>query len=351
MMTFLQIQNYKQLKSIEMKAFQIFKYNKTNLTASMVEIEQPRINSNEVLIEVKAAGVNPLDNMIIRGEVKLITPYSFPLTLGNECSGVIAQVGKDVCGFAIGDKVFTRLPTHQIGAFAQYVATPASAVAHMPQGMSFIEAASIPLTALTAYQALELLTPQEGKSIFISGGSGGLGAMAIPLAKARKLFVYTNGNKESQERVLGLGADRYLDYRKEDYLRVLPPVDYVIDSLGGKELHKQMKLLKEGGKLISLRGLPNGNFAKRFGLPLWKQWLFSLVSHRLVQEAQQQKATYEFIFVKSNGIQLSNITQLIEKQNIQASVDKVFPFEQTNNALLKVAQGGSSGKVVLNFEN
>lgn len=332
-----------------MKAFQIFGYNKDSLITQKVEIRRPDIKPDEVLIEVKAAGVNPLDNMIIRGDVKLITPYNFPLTLGNECSGVIVQVGEEIRNFTIGDRVFTRLPTDRIGAFAEYVATPASAVARMPQGLTFVEAASIPLTALTAYQALDLIHPKPGATIFISGGSGGLGAMAVPLAKAFGLTVYTNGNEKSRERMLALGVDQYLDYRKEDYLAVLPPVDYILDSLGGKELNKQMKLLKEGGKIVSLRGLPNGSFAKRFGLPWWKQCLFSLVAVPLDREVRKRKGTYDFLFVESNGSQLTKITQLMEQQDIRPSIDKVFTFEQTNEALAKVAQAGSIGKVVLSF--
>ena len=332
-----------------MKAFQLFKYNPTDIRLQKVEIDRPHIRPNEVLIAVKAAGVNPLDNLITRGDVKLITPYRFPLTMGNECAGLITEVGAEVRGFSAGEMVFTRLPTNQIGAFAEYVAVPASAVARMPQGLDFVQAASIPLTALTAYQALELMAPKAGECIFISGGSGGLGAMAIPLAKARGLVVYTNGNEKSRERVLALGADRYLDYRQEDYLKTLPPVEYVLDSVGNKELSRQIQLLKEGGTIVSLRGLPNGRFAKRFGLPKWKQCLFSLAAFRLDREARARKATYEFLFVESNGRQLDEVSRLIEKQAIRPSIDKVFAFEQTNEALVKVAQGGSAGKVVLSF--
>ncbi len=334
-----------------MKAFQIFKHDKNNIKTEYTEVECPNIKPDEVLIEVKAAGVNPLDNMITRGEVKLVTPYHFPLTMGNECSGIIVQIGRNVCNFAVGDKVFVRLPTRQIGAFAEYVAAPASSVAQMPRGLDFVEAAAIPLTALTAYQALELMQPKPGESIFISGGSGGLGAMAIPLAKARGLVVYTNGNKESCERVLALGADRYLDYRQEDYLEVLPSVNYVLDSLGGKELSRQMQLLKQGGKIVSLRGLPNGRFAKRFGLPLWKQCLFSLAAFHLNREARKKKVSYEFLFVESNGEQLAEVARLIEKHGIRPSIDKIFAFEQTNEALAQLARGRSTGKVVLHLSD
>lgn len=185
-----------------MKAFQLQQYDKKNLALNCVDLPRPQVAPNEVLIEVKAAGVNPLDNMITRGDVKIITPYELPQTMGNECAGVIVEVGSEVSDFAVGDAVFSRLPISRPGAFAEYVAVPADAVARMPEGLSFEEAASIPLTALTAYQALDLLEAKPGSSIFISGGSGGLGAMAIPLAKARGLKVYTNGNSASRERVM-----------------------------------------------------------------------------------------------------------------------------------------------------
>lgn len=329
-----------------MKAFQLQQYDKKNLALNCVDLPRPQVAPTEVLIEVKAAGVNPLDNMITRGDVKMITPYALPQTMGNECAGVIVEVGSEVSDFAVGDAVFARLPISRPGAFAEYVAVPADAVARMPEGLSFEEAASI---SLTAYQALDLLEAKPGSSIFISGGSGGLGAMAIPLAKARGLKVYTNGNSASRERVMALGADRYLDYREEDYLEVLEPVDYVLDSLGGKELERQMQLLRRGGKIVSLRGMPNGRFAQRFGLPTWKRWLLALAAFGVERKARQLGVSYEFLFVQSNGRQLAEVSRLIGEKGIQPSVGQVFPFAETNDALRKVASGGASGKVVLTF--
>ena len=329
-----------------MKAFQLQQYDKKNLALNCVDLPRPQVAPTEVLIEVKAAGVNPLDNMITRGDVKMITPYALPQTMGNECAGVIVEVGSEVSDFAVGDAVFSRLPISRPGAFAEYVAVPADAVARMPEGLTFEEAASIPLTA---YQALDLLEVKPGSSIFISGVSGGLGAMAIPLAKARGLKVYTNGNSASRGRVMALGADRYLDYREEDYLEVLEPVDYVLDSLGGKELERQMQLLRRGGKIVSLRGMPNGRFAQRFGLPTWKRWLLALAAFGVERKARQLGVSYEFLFVQSNGRQLAEVSRLIGEKGIQPSVGQVFPFAETNDALRKVASGGASGKVVLSF--
>jgi oxidoreductase, zinc-binding len=333
-----------------MKAIQIFKYNKQDISATLVEIAKPAIQADEVLVRIKAAGVNPLDNKITRGGVKMLVPHQLPLTMGHEFAGIVEEVGSQVQGLSVGDKVYGLMPTIKAGAFAEWAAVPASILAPMPEGLSYTEATSIPLTALTAYQALDLMQVQAGKTIFISGGSGGFGAMAIPLAKARGLVVYTSGNAASRERVLALGADRYFDYRTEDYLQELKQVDYVIDSVGGAELSKQMKLLSSGGRIVSLNGMPNGRFARSFGLSKWKQWLLSLVGLSLDRQAKRVGATYDFLFVQANGSQLKRITELIEKLGICPTISKVFTLEQTNEALESIDKSSSLGKTVLTLE-
>lgn len=220
-----------------------------------------------MLVKIKAAGVNPLDNMIIRGEVRLIVPYKFPLIMGNEFCGVVDKVGRSVVNFAVGDRVYGRMPLKKIGAFAEYAAVDQNAIAKVPEYLSDGEAASVPLTALTELQAFELMNVRPGKTVFISGGTGSLGAMAIPIAKSPGLLVITNGSRENKERVIRLGADRFIDYRSEDYSKALSNVDYVLDTLGERELEKEFGILKCGGSLVSLRGLPNGEFAVRTGMP------------------------------------------------------------------------------------
>ena len=333
-----------------MKAIQIFKYNKQDISATLVEIAKPDIQADEVLVRIKAAGVNPLDNKITRGGVKMLVPHKLPLTMGHEFAGIVEEVGSQVRGLSAGDKVYGLMPTIKAGAFAEWAAVPASILAPMPEGLSYTEATSIPLTALTAYQALDLMQVQAGKTIFISGGSGGFGAMAIPLAKARGLIVYTSGNAASRERVLALGADRYFDYRTEDYLQELKQVDYVIDSVGGAELSKQIKLLSSGGRIVSLNGMPNGRFARSFGLPKWKQWLLSLVGLSLDRQAKRVGATYDFLFVQANGSQLKRITELIEKLGIRPTISKVFTLEEANEALQSIDKSSSLGKTVLTLE-
>ena len=330
-----------------MKAVQIDKYSKAVDSIKIREVNIPEIKPDEVLVKVKSVGINPVDNMITRGEVKLITPYSFPLTIGNELAGIIEKIGERVIEFKEGDRVFSRLPTNKIGAFAEYVAINKKDLAKIPEYLSFNEAAAIPLTALTAYQALNILQLKLGETLFISGGSGGFGAMAVPLAKARGIKVITNGSLENKERVLALGAEQFLDYKTEDYAQLLHDVDGVIDTIGGKETEKQFSILKQGGKLVSLKGMPNGRFAKKMGLPLWKQWIFGFAGRSFDNMAKKRNQEYHFIFVQSSGEQLSEIAKVLEENQIKPSIDSIYSFEDIAKALVKVDKGSSKGKTIV----
>ena len=330
-----------------MKAVQIDNYSKTIDSVKIREVSIPEIKPDEVLIRVKSVGINPVDNMITRGEVKLITPYSFPLTIGNELAGVIEKTGEKVIEFKEGDRVFSRLPTNKIGAFAEYIAINKKDLAKIPEYLSFNEAAAIPLTALTAYQALDILQLKSGETLFISGGSGGFGAMAVPLAKARGIKVITNGSLENKERVLALGAEQFLDYKTEDYAQLLHDVDGVIDTIGGKDTEKQFSILKQGGKLVSLKGMPNGRFAKKMGLPLWKQWVFGFAGRSFDNMAKKRNQEYHFIFVQSSGEQLSEIAKVLEENQIRPSIDSIYSFEDIAKALVKVDKGSSRGKTIV----
>ena len=330
-----------------MKVVQIDNYSKTIDSVKIREINIPEIKPDEVLVRVKSVGINPVDNMITRGEVKLITPYSFPLTIGNELAGVIEKTGEKVTEFKEGDRVFSRLPTDKIGAFAEYVAINKKDSAKIPEYLSFNEAAAIPLTALTAYQALDILQVKSGETLFISGGSGGFGAMAVPLAKARGIKVITNGSLENKERVLALGAEQFLDYKTEDYAQLLHDVDGVIDTIGGKDTEKQFSILKQGGKLVSLKGMPNGRFAKKMGLPLWKQWVFGFAGRSFDNMAKKRNQEYHFIFVQSSGEQLSEIAKVLEENQIRPSIDSIYSFEDIAKALVKVDKGSSRGKTIV----
>lgn len=331
-----------------MKAALHTQYHK-NITLEIKEIEKPTIQTNEVLVKVLTAGVNPLDNMISKGEVKLIVPYKLPQVAGNEMVGIVEEIGHNVTNFQKGDRVFARLPLNHIGAFSEYVAIDENALANVPDYLTDVEAAAVPLTALTIMQALDLMSVQAGKTIFISGGTGGVGGMAIPIAKAKGLTVITNGDGINAERVLQLGADQFIDYKTQDYTTILSDIDYVLDTLGGQETEKQMSIMAKNGHIVSLRALPNGAFAKRMNLPKWKQCLFHFAGKKFDKMAAKYGVNYDFIFVESNGAQLQEVANILEKGQIKPSIDTVFSFEDVNLALEKIASQKSKGKTVIHF--
>ena len=330
-----------------MKAIQIDRYQKGNVKVALREIAVPEIGTKDLLVRVKAAAVNPLELLIAHGDVKLIVPYKFPLTLGNEMSGIVEKVGSEVNNFKVGDRVFARLPINNIGAFAEYVAVNENAVAKTPDYLSDIETAAVPLTALTAEQALDILNLKPDSSLFISGGSGSFGSMAIPLATARNLKVITSGGARAKERTMQLGVSRYFDYRSENYAEHLKDIDGAIDSLGDKELPRLFSILKNGAPLVSLKGMPNSRFAQSFGLPLWKQWLFKLAGMKNERLASKRNQHYHFIFVTANGKQLQKATAIIEANKIRPEIGNVYTLEQAEEALQDVASHSSQGKVII----
>ncbi len=336
-----------------MKVAQITKYSKDPADFHLVinEVEIPEIKENEVLIKVKAAGVNPVDLLIASGRIKLIHDYNFPLTLGNELSGVIERVGNKVKTYKIGDNIMTRLPIANIGAFAEYVAVDSEAIAFMPTHLSYVEAAAVPLTGLTSYQVLnDVLKAQSGESVFLPGGSGGLGAMVIPIAKQMGLKVITSGGESARERLLLMGVEQFINYKEQNYVDSLSNINYVIDTLGPKEFEQELKILKPQGKIVSLKGVPNYRFAVENGYPLWKKMLFKLAGSKYDRMAANQNKSYHFFFVKENGAQLQIVADILQSNEIKSTIDSVYHFSQIKQALAKVAHGHAQGKVVVSFE-
>lgn len=331
-----------------MKAVQISGYSKT-IDTVLQDIPQPQISDSEVLIQVKAAAVNPLELLLLTGSVKLIQDYTMPLTLGNECSGIVEKVGSKVTGFQKGDRVYTRLPLNKIGAFAEYVAVDSQAVAKMPQGYDFNTAAAIPLTGLTAYQAIvEELEAKPGETLLIPGGSGSFGQMAVPIAKALGLHVMVTGNARAKEQFLSMGVDRYIDYQQENYWEELSDIDHVIDTLGASQFEHELAVLKKGGRLVSLRTGPNKAFAVKNHFSGFKRLLFTLAGSKYDKAAEKQGKEYRFLFVRSNGAQLKKITQIVEQQQISPAVDsRVFSLSQVNEALQLISKGPINGKVII----
>ena len=333
-----------------MKAVQIDRYAK-EIRPVVREIPTPGIGSTEVLVKVKAAAVNPLELLILTGSVKLIQDYPMPLTLGNECAGVVEQVGSRVIGFKKGDKVYTRLPLAKIGAFAEYVAVDQNALAPMPQGYDFTTAAAIPLTGLTAWQGItEELEAKPGSTLLIPGGSGSFGQMAVPIAKALGLRVIVTGNSRARESILAAGAERYLDYQKENYWEVLSGVDYVIDALGPGEFQRELSVLKPGGRVLSLRTGPNKTFALKNHFGAAKRLLFTAAGAKYDRAARKQGKEYRFIFVHAGGAQLRKITRIVEQNHIVPATDpRTFTLDTAGQALELVQKGPTSGKVLITF--
>lgn len=297
-----------------MRAAQVQKYSKI-IHVELNDVNIPQINSHEVLVKVKAAGVNPLDILNLNGSVRMIADYKLPLTLGNELSGVIEAVGDDVLNFKVGDPVYTRLPLNKIGAFAEYAAVNEDALSIMPENLSFIEAAAVPLTALTAYQALhDVLHVQPNKKLFIPGGTGGFGAMAIPIAKSLGLFVITSGSERGRSRILSIGADQFINYKAENYANILSDIDYVIDTLGTKEIKAELGILKSQGKLVSLKAGPNYRFAVDNHFPMWKKALFGLVGARLDSLARRIKMNIAFYLCKPMEVNYKKSLNLLKKK-------------------------------------
>ena len=333
-----------------MKAAQIKRYSK-RIGLAVNDIPVPEIGDDEILIRLKAAAVNPVDMLNLTGAVRLIQDYKTPLTLGNECAGIVEKAGRHVTRFQPGDRVYSRLPVSSLGAFAEYVAVPALAAARMREGLDFAAAAAIPLTGLTAYQAItEELCAKPGETVFIPGGSGSFGQMAIPIAKALGLRVIVSGNARAKDALLSVGADRYIVYTEENYWETLSGVDYVIDALGEKEFDHELSVLKENGILLSLRGIPNGAFAQKNSFPLIKRFLFTLAGAKYDRKAKRQAKAYRFLFVRADGAQLEKVTQIVEANHIVPKIDpREFDLSQINDALQLVAGGHMNGKVILRF--
>ncbi len=331
-----------------MKAAQIKKYTK-GIKVSVNEVFIPEPNENEVIIKVMAAAVNPLDILQLTGSVRLIQDYRMPLTLGNECSGIVEKTGNNVKDFRVGDRVYTRLPINRIGAFAEYVTVDYQALAKMPSGYDFVTAAAIPLAGLTAYQGLvEELEVQAGKTLLITGASGSFGQVAVPIAKSMGLRVIVTGNTRSKDKLLKMGADQYIDYKKENYWEVLSDVDYVIDTLGANEFEHELSVLKKGGRLLSLRTAPNRMFAKRNGFPWLKRVLFTLAGSKFDSAARKQGKEYRFMFVRSSGEQLKLVTEIVEKYYIMPDIEsRTFSLSQVNEALELMANGKLNGKIII----
>jgi NADPH:quinone reductase-like Zn-dependent oxidoreductase len=330
-----------------MKAFIIDRYSKKD-PMRLGEIPEPELRDDDVLIQVHASGLNVLDSKIKRGEFKLILPYRMPLVLGHDVAGIVRRVGPKVREFKVGDEVYSRPADHRIGTMAEFIAVNEDDVAPKPNNITMEEAASIPLVGLTAWQALvERAQLKKGQKVLIQAGSGGVGTFAIQLAKYLGATVATTTSSANTELVKSLGADIVIDYKKDDFAKVLQNYDVVLHSQGNTVLDKSLRVLKPGGTLISISGPPDPAFANGIRAPWFVSLIVRLLSSGIRNKAARRGLTYAFLFMRANGHQLREITRLIDAGYIHPVMDRVFPFESSNEAPRYVETGRAKGKVVI----
>ncbi|AYG78048.1 2-haloacrylate reductase [Streptomyces hundungensis] len=333
-----------------MKAFMVEKYgDQAGMRAA--EAPDPQVGADDVLVKIHAAGVNPLDLRIRNGDFKTFLPYRLPLILGNDLAGTVVRVGPSVTRFAVGDEVYARPDKDRIGTFAELIAVHQEDLAPIPATLTMTEAASLPLVALTAWQALvERARVQPGQKVLVHAGAGGLGSIAVQLAKALGAHVATTVSTAKVDLARDLGADVVIDYRTQDFEEVLNGYDVVLDSLGGENLAQSLRVLKPGGTAISVAGPPDPAFARELGANPVLRLAMTALSSKTRRQAKRLGVTYSFLFMKASGDQLRELTPLIDTGKVRPVVDRAFPFDETLQAMEYVEKGrAKAGKVVVSM--
>ncbi|MDD2341487.1 MAG: NADP-dependent oxidoreductase [Tolumonas sp.] len=330
-----------------MKALILKRYGKSD-QIDFADIPRPTIKDDELLVQVHAAGLNPIDCMIPKGSFKPILRYQLPITVGSDLAGVVLEVGSRVTRFKVGDAIFASLFDLPHGALAEFAVVPESAAAMKPASLDFVQAASIPMVGLTSWQALkEKAQLRAGQKVFIPAGSGGIGTFAIQLAKYLGATVATTTSTRNVDLVSRLGADEVIDYKSQAFEEILQGYDVVLGTLRGDSIEKSLRILKPNSRVISLIGPPDVAFARARGMNFLMQFVFGLISRKIIRKAEKHRADYSFMFVQPNGQQLASIGALIEAGHITPVVDKVFPFAQSKEAFAYLETGRAKGKVVV----
>ena len=333
-----------------MKAFVADRYGKKR-ELRLAEVPTPDLRDDECLVEVHAAGVNQLDGKIRDGEFKLILPYRLPLILGHDVAGVVVKAGPQARKFKVGDEVYARVDDFRIGTFAQFVPVRESSLALKPRSLTMVQAAAMPLVGLTAWQALvETGQLKPGQTVFIQAGSGGVGTFAIQLAKHLGATVATTASAANAALVKALGADVVVDYKTQRFEELLHDCDLVLHSQDGKTLDKSLRVLKPGGRLVSISGPPDPAFGRAIGASAFVRLVMRLLSAGVRRRARRRDLGYTFLFMRADGAQLQEVTRLVDDGAIRPVVDKVYPFESTNEALACVEAGRVKGKVVIRLK-
>ena len=338
----------RSVEQFYMKAFVVQTYGKDGLRAA--DVPDPFVGPRDVLVQVHAAGINPLDKMIRNGDFKRLLKYKTPFVLGHDVAGVVTRIGVDVSDYRVGDEVYSRPRDLRIGTFAEYIAIDHADIALKPKSLTMAEAAAVPLVALAAWQALvELAHLKAGQKVLVHAGAGGLGSTVIQLAKHLGAYVATTAHGDDNVKVRGFGADEVIDYTKEDFADALTGYDVVLDSLGGENLKKSLTVLRPGGLAISVVGPPDPAFADQIRRPLLKP-VMALMSYKIRARAKQRSVRYSFLFMRANGAQLKTLATLYDAGKLRPVIDRTFPFLEAIDAMAYVEQGRAKGKVVLTLE-
>jgi len=333
-----------------MKALTFKRYGKSP-EIGITEVPRPTLRPDELLVEVHAAGLNPIDNMITTGMFKPVLKFQLPAVMGSDLAGVVVEVGSSVTRFKPGDEVFASIFDQGTGSLAELAVVPQHLAARKPANLDFVQAASVPMVGLTSWQALRHRAEvKEGQRVFIPAGSGGIGTFAIQLAKHLGAYVATTTSTANVALVKSLGADDVIDYKKQEFEQVLQGYNVVLGTIRGDALEKSIGILKSGGKIISLIGPLDAAFAQARKLNFALRLIFGLMSRRIIRLAAKKGVGYSFLFVRPDGEQLNEIGVLLDAGHIHPILDKVFPFDQAKQALEYLSQGRSKGKVVVRMQ-
>jgi len=333
-----------------MKALTFQRYGKSP-GLGITDVPRPALKPDDVLVEVHAAGVNPIDNMLMTGAFKPVVKLALPATVGSDLAGVVVEIGSRVTRFKPGDAVFASVFDLGRGSIAEFVAVPESVAAHKPANLDFIQAASVPMVGLTAWQALkERARLRPGQKAFIPAGSGGIGSFAIQFAKQLGVTVGTTTSTGNVEFVRSLGADEVVDYKTQAFEDVLRDYDAVLATVKGDAIEKAVGILKPGSSIVSLVGPLDVAFARTRGLNAVLRIVFGLMSRKILRLAGKREIRYSFLFVRPDGGQLAEIGTLLEAGQVRPVIDKVFAFEQAAEALAYLARGRARGKVVVRIK-
>jgi NADPH:quinone reductase-like Zn-dependent oxidoreductase len=314
-------------------------------------IPRPTLKPDEILVQVHAAALNPIDNMIPKGTFKPIIRLQMPATLGSDLAGVVVEVGSRVTRFKPGDAVFASVFEVGTGALAEFAVVPENVAALKPANLGFVQAASIPMVGLTSWQALnERMHLKPGQRVFIPAGSGGIGTFAIQLAKHLGAVVATTTSTSNVDLVRGLGADEVIDYKKQEFEDVLSDYDAVLGTIRGETLEKSLRIVKPGGIVVSLVGPPDAAFARARGMNFFMVFVFGMLSRKMIRHAHKRGIEYSFLFGHPDGGQLAEIGKLLSEGNIRPVIDRTFPFDQAKEALAYLEKGRAKGKVVVQMK-